>query len=101
MTLLLSTATLCEDAERAGADSSWKYTGRRLRKKWEKVEIQDIPVGMRIYLSPYDNYMHQYRLGDNLLKRNSAEKDLGLLVVYRLAFSQQCALVSQWYSGVY
>ena len=39
--------------------------------------------------------MHQYRLGDDLLERRSAEKDLGVLVDNRLATSQQCALVAK------
>ena len=36
--------------------------------------------------------MHQYRLEDDLLKRSSVKKDLGVLVDNRLAMSQQCAL---------
>ena len=39
--------------------------------------------------------MHQYRLGDDLLKRNSAEKDLGVLVDDRLAMSQQCVPIAK------
>jgi len=38
--------------------------------------------------------MHQYRLGDDLLERSSAEKDLGVLVDKRLAVSQHCAFVA-------
>ena len=38
------------------------------------------------------NCMHQYRSGDDLLERSSAEKDPGILVANRLAMSQQCAL---------
>jgi len=33
------------------------------------------------------NCMHQYRLGDDLLERSSAEKDLGVLLDNRLAMS--------------
>ena len=44
--------------------------------------------------------MHQYRLGDDLLERRSAERDLGVLVGNRLAVSQQCALVTKKASGI-
>ena len=41
------------------------------------------------------NRMYQYRLGDDLLKGSSAEKDLWVLVDDRLTMSQQCALVAK------
>ena len=41
------------------------------------------------------NDVHQYRLGDDLLERSTAEKDLDALVDNRLAMSQQCALVAK------
>lgn len=39
--------------------------------------------------------MRQCRLGDELLKGSSAEKDLGILVANRVTISQQCALVTK------
>ena len=41
------------------------------------------------------NHMHQYRLGDDMLERSSAERYLGVLLDNRLAMSQQCALMSK------
>jgi len=42
-----------------------------------------------------NNCMHQYRLGDDLLERRSAEKDLGGLLDNRLAMRQQRVLVAK------
>ena len=47
-----------------------------------------------------NNCMHQYRLGDDLLERSSAERHLVILVDSRLAMSQQCALVAKKASGI-
>ena len=44
--------------------------------------------------------MHQYRLGDDLLERSSAERHLVILVDSRLAMSQQCALVAKKDNGI-
>ena len=47
-----------------------------------------------------NNHMHQYRLGDDLLERNSVEKDLGILVNNRLAMNQLCFLVAKEAIGI-
>uniref|UniRef100_A0A8C3CN94 Reverse transcriptase domain-containing protein n=1 Tax=Cairina moschata TaxID=8855 RepID=A0A8C3CN94_CAIMO len=47
-----------------------------------------------------NNLKYHYRLGDDLLERSSAEKDLGVLVDDRLAMSQQCALVAKRANGI-
>lgn len=44
--------------------------------------------------------MHQYSLGDDLLERSSAGRDLEVLVDDRLAMSQQCALVAKKANGI-
>jgi len=46
-----------------------------------------------------NNCMHQDRLGDDLLERSSAEKDLGVLVD-KLSMSQQCTLVDKKVNGI-
>jgi len=46
-----------------------------------------------------NNFTHQYRLRSELLKKNSAEKDLDVLVDNRLAMSQQCVLVARKANG--
>ncbi len=47
-----------------------------------------------------NNCIHQYWLGDELLERGSAKKDLGVLVDNRLAMNQQCPLVTKKVSGI-
>ena len=46
-----------------------------------------------------NNRMHQYKVGDDLLERNSAE-DLSVLVDNRLAMSQQCVPVAKKANGI-
>ena len=47
-----------------------------------------------------NNCMQQFRFGDNLLERSSAEKDLGILVGNRVAMRQQHAIVTKKASGI-
>ena len=42
-----------------------------------------------------NNYMHQGRLGADLIERTYTEKDMDDLVNNRLAMSQQCAFVAK------
>lgn len=44
-------------------------------------------------------HMHQYTLADDLLERNSVDKDLGVLMYNRTTMSQQCALMAKKPSG--
>ena len=47
-----------------------------------------------------NNCMHRYKLGADLLEKNSTEKNLGILVANRLATSQKCALVAKKANGI-
>ena len=47
-----------------------------------------------------NNHMHHYRLGADLLERNSVEEDLGVLVGNRLAMNQQYVLVTKKANGI-
>ena len=47
-----------------------------------------------------NNYMLQYRLGDDLLEMCSAEKDLGVPVDSSVAVSLQCALAAKKANGI-
>jgi len=47
-----------------------------------------------------NNCIHQYRLGDDLLERNSVEKDLDVRVKNRLVLSQYCVFVTKKANGI-
>ena len=54
----------------------------------------------RVLHAGRNNRMHQYSLGDDLLKRSLVEKDLDILVDNRLAMSQQCVLMTKKVNGI-
>ena len=47
-----------------------------------------------------NNCTHQHRLGDDLLERSSAEKDLGVLFGNRLAMGQQYTFAAKKANGI-
>ena len=47
-----------------------------------------------------NNPKHQYRLGADLPKSSSVEKDLGVLVDSRLTMSQECSFVAKKADGI-
>ena len=55
---------------------------------------------IRVLYLGRNKHIHQYWVGDDMLERNCAEKDLGVLVENRLAMSQQCALVDKKANGI-
>jgi len=46
------------------------------------------------------NHMHQHRLGNDLMGRRFAEKDVSVLVNKRLAMSQKCTFVAGRANGI-
>ena len=80
-------ATIQQDVDRPKI-----WAGRNLMRL-KKIKRRDLHVGR-------NNCMHQYRLGDDPLKRSSAEKDLGALVDIKLTMRQQCALVTKKVSDI-
>jgi len=57
-------------------------------------------VKFRVLHLQRNNSMHQYRLGADLLKSSSVERDLDVLVDDRLTMSQQCALAAKNANGI-
>ena len=66
------------------------------RLSWSGRNLKRFNKGQCRVLYLWKNHCTQkYRLGDDLLERTSAEKDLGVLVDNRLAMRQQCAPVAK------
>ena len=72
-------------AVQQGLDRLDSWTGRNLMR-FNKSKCRVLHLGR-------NNCMHQYRLGDDLQEKTSAEKDAVMLVENRLAVSHQHALV--------
>jgi len=61
----------------------------------DQVAQSPVPPGLE-----YNDPMHQYRLGADLLESSSVEWDLGVRVDNRLTMSQQCALAAKKAHGI-
>ena len=48
----------------------------------------------------WNNCLYQYRLWDDMLERQSAEKDLNIVMDNRLTVNQQCALLATKANGI-
>jgi len=57
-------------------------------------------VGISFPLMQYLSTLHQYRIGNDLLKMCSAVEDLRVLVDNKLTISQQCAVVAKKANGI-
>ena len=53
-----------------------------------KTKCKDLHLG-------HGNHHYQYKLGDERIEHNPAEKDLGILMDGKLNMRQQCALAAQ------
>jgi len=80
-------AAIQQDLERL---ESW---AERNLTKFNKGKCRILDLGR-------NNPTHQYRLGADLLDSSSAERDLAVLVGYKLTMSQQHALAAKQASGI-
>ena len=71
-----------------------------IQQDWMEMNLSFQKNKCRVLHLRRNNHMYQYRLGDDLLERRSAEKNLGVLMNSRLSVSQQHALVAKKTNGI-
>jgi len=70
-------------------------------EKWAHVNLMRINTAKcKVLYWCWGNPRYVYRLGEEILERSPAQKDLGLLVDKTVAMKHQCALAAQVANGI-
>ena len=70
-------------------------------ERWAERNLMEFNNGKcRVLHLGRNNFMHQYRLGVDLLESSSVKRDLGVLLNDKLTMIQQCALITRKVNGL-